>query len=65
MGQLPETPVFRPLAEDVRPSGWLDERIGLLSRIEPWISQCKPTYRLIGTNPAFAIQSIDQLVSAE
>jgi hypothetical protein len=44
-------PVFRPLAEDIDPSGWLDERIGLLAIIkESCLGRSANTSRLPITN---------------
>jgi hypothetical protein len=31
---ISDKPVYRPLAEDIDPSGWLDECIGLISGVD-------------------------------
>src|ERR1700716_1056479 len=51
---------FRPLAEDIGPSGWLDERMALFSRIEIAIA----LHKAIAGLDTSLIQSSGKLPSA-
>jgi hypothetical protein len=42
-----EMPVFRPLGEDIDPSGWLDERIGLYASVEVSVAELYVWHRVL------------------